>query len=133
LCFNGRRLNDVDKSGVNLAMIPLSRWRIEISTAPAPCCSDNAVGGVINIITKAAGAARARPRASRYRTASWRPREPPQCETAAVVSVQGRTPTATAPAANPTIPTVHRDQPPTCWCVTATRRAGHEALACRVS
>lgn len=51
---NGRRLNDVDLEGANLAAIPLaSIARIEILHGTAAVAyGDNAVGGVINIITK---------------------------------------------------------------------------------
>lgn len=57
---NGRRLNDVDIAGVDLAAIPLhSIDRIEITrgNSGAVLYGDGAVGGVINIITRN-GAAR---------------------------------------------------------------------------
>ena len=52
--LNGRRLNDVDLSGANLSTIPLdSIERIEILRGTGSVLyGDNAVGGVINIITK---------------------------------------------------------------------------------
>jgi iron complex outermembrane receptor protein len=52
--LNGRRLNDVDLEGANLASIPLeSIARVEILHGTAAVAyGDNAVGGVINIITK---------------------------------------------------------------------------------
>ena len=52
--INGRRLNDVDLEGANLAAIPLSSIaRVEILHGTAAVAyGDNAVGGVINIITK---------------------------------------------------------------------------------
>lgn len=53
--LNGRRLNDVDKAGFDLTTIPLdSIERIEITrgNSGAVLYGDNAVGGVINIITK---------------------------------------------------------------------------------
>ncbi|RZM99488.1 TonB-dependent receptor [Bradyrhizobium genosp. SA-3] len=52
---NGRRLNDVDMAQVGLATIPLnSIERIEITrgNSGAVLYGDNAVGGVINIVTK---------------------------------------------------------------------------------
>ncbi|SDH32611.1 iron complex outermembrane recepter protein [Bradyrhizobium sp. Rc2d] len=52
---NGRRLNDIDMAQVDLATIPLnSIERIEITrgNSGAVLYGDNAVGGVINIITK---------------------------------------------------------------------------------
>ena len=52
--INGRRLNDVDLSGYNLAALPLaSIARIEIlHGSGAVLYGDNASGGVINIITR---------------------------------------------------------------------------------
>lgn len=53
--LNGRRLNDVDKAGFDLTTIPIdSIERIEISrgNSGAVLYGDNAVGGVVNIITK---------------------------------------------------------------------------------
>ncbi|KRR30407.1 TonB-dependent receptor [Bradyrhizobium retamae] len=53
--INGRRLNDIDKAGVDLSTIPLqSIERIEITrgNSGAVLYGDNAVGGVINIVTK---------------------------------------------------------------------------------
>ncbi|WP_461317028.1 TonB-dependent receptor [Bradyrhizobium embrapense] len=53
--LNGRRLNDVDKAGFDLTTIPLdSIARIEITrgNSGAVLYGDNAVGGVVNIITK---------------------------------------------------------------------------------
>jgi len=52
---NGRRLNDIDMAQVDLATIPLnSIERIEITrgNSGAVLYGDNAVGGVINIVTK---------------------------------------------------------------------------------
>ncbi|MBB1094087.1 TonB-dependent receptor [Rhodopseudomonas palustris] len=52
---NGRRLNDLDLQGVDLSSIPLqSIERIEITRggSGAVLYGDNAVGGVINIVTK---------------------------------------------------------------------------------
>lgn len=52
--LNGRRLNDVDLQGANLAAIPLdSIAQVEIVHGSATVLyGDNAVGGVINIVTK---------------------------------------------------------------------------------
>ncbi|MDE5456898.1 TonB-dependent receptor [Bradyrhizobium sp. CSA112] len=53
--INGRRLNDIDKAGVDLSTIPLnSIERIEITrgNSGAVLYGDNAVGGVVNIVTK---------------------------------------------------------------------------------
>lgn len=52
--LNGRRLNDVDLQGANLAAIPLdSIARIEVVHGSSTVLyGDNAVGGVINIVTK---------------------------------------------------------------------------------
>lgn len=54
ILLNGRRLNDVDLSGANLSLIPLgSVARIEIMHGNGTVLyGDNAVGGVINIVTK---------------------------------------------------------------------------------
>ncbi|PZA10579.1 TonB-dependent receptor [Rhodopseudomonas palustris] len=53
--INGRRLNDLDLQGIDLSSIPLqSIERIEITRggSGAVLYGDNAVGGVINIVTK---------------------------------------------------------------------------------
>lgn len=53
--INGRRLNDLDLQGVDLSSIPLgSIERIEITrgNSGAVLYGDNAVGGVVNIVTK---------------------------------------------------------------------------------
>ncbi|QOZ22777.1 TonB-dependent receptor [Bradyrhizobium sp. CCBAU 51753] len=53
--LNGRRLNDIDKAGFDLTTIPIdSIERIEITrgNSGAVLYGDNAVGGVVNIITK---------------------------------------------------------------------------------
>ncbi len=54
ILLNGRRLNDIDLSGANLATIPLnSIARIEIiHGSSAVLYGDNATAGVINIVTK---------------------------------------------------------------------------------
>lgn len=55
ILLNGRRLNDVDLAGVDFSTIPLqSIDRIEITrgNSGAVLYGDNAVGGVINIVTK---------------------------------------------------------------------------------
>jgi iron complex outermembrane receptor protein len=55
--LNGRRLNPSDSSGPDLAQIPLETIeRIEISRGGASVLyGDNAVGGVVNIITRSGG------------------------------------------------------------------------------
>src|SRR3569623_2131911 len=53
--INGRRVNDIDLGGVDLSTIPLqSIDRIEITrgNSGAVLYGDNAVGGIINIVTK---------------------------------------------------------------------------------
>jgi iron complex outermembrane receptor protein len=55
ILMNGRRLNDLDTQGVDLSTIPRdSIERIEITrgNSAAVLYGDNAVGGVINIVTK---------------------------------------------------------------------------------
>lgn len=52
---NGRRLNDIDMAGVDFAAIPrnaIERIEITRGNSGAVLYGDNAVGGVINIITK---------------------------------------------------------------------------------
>lgn len=58
ILINGRRLNDIDLAGVDLSAIPLqSIERVEITrgNSGAVLYGDNAVGGVINIVTKPGG------------------------------------------------------------------------------
>lgn len=53
--INGRRLNDLDLAGVDLSTLPLqSIERIEVTrgNSVAVLYGDNAVGGVINVVTK---------------------------------------------------------------------------------
>lgn len=53
--INGRRLNDIDLSGVDLSTIPrdaIERIEINKGNSGAVLYGDNAVGGVINIVTK---------------------------------------------------------------------------------
>ena len=55
ILINGRRVNDLDLAGVDLSTLPIqSIARIEVTkgNAGAVLYGDNAVGGVINIITK---------------------------------------------------------------------------------
>jgi iron complex outermembrane recepter protein len=55
ILINGRRLNDIDMQGVDLSTIPRdSIERIEISkgNSGAVLYGDNAMGGVVNIVTK---------------------------------------------------------------------------------
>jgi len=55
ILLNGRRLNDLDLAGVDLSTIPLqSIERIEVTrgNSGAVLYGDNAIGGVINIVTK---------------------------------------------------------------------------------
>jgi iron complex outermembrane receptor protein len=67
ILLNGRRLNDADLQGVDLSTIPIqSIERIEITrgNSGAVLYGDNAVGGVINIVTKT-GAGQGKPYAGR--------------------------------------------------------------------
>lgn len=67
ILINGRRVNDIDLAGVDLSTIPLqSIERIEVTkgNSGAVLYGDNAVGGVINIITKT-GASSGKPIAMR--------------------------------------------------------------------
>ncbi len=61
ILINGRRLNDLDLAGVDLSSIPVqSVERIEIirGNSGAVLYGDNAVGGVINIVTKTGAGAK---------------------------------------------------------------------------
>lgn len=55
ILINGRRLNDLDLAGVDLSTIPrdsIARIEITRGNSGAVLYGDNAVGGVINIVTK---------------------------------------------------------------------------------
>lgn len=55
ILINGRRINDVDLAGVDLSTIPrdsIARIEITRGNSGAVLYGDNAVGGVVNIVTK---------------------------------------------------------------------------------
>ena len=57
--INGRRLNDLDLAGVDLSTVPrdaIERIEITRGNSGAVLYGDNAVGGVVNIVTKAGSA-----------------------------------------------------------------------------
>jgi iron complex outermembrane receptor protein len=59
ILINGRRLNDLDLAGVDLSSIPresIARIEITKGNSGAVLYGDNAVGGVINIVTKTGAA-----------------------------------------------------------------------------